>query len=159
MVRLLSVYVHGFHSCVLLIIQGLHLQTQQDGNKNQSMNMPIQSLLGSYARRRCHLYFCSHPQSPEQRDVVVLLKKNLKHKINNNDEKYSTWPTWGLKLVLWSHITETNTTEIFYPSWNSNDNSCKSKISSSIISIPNEMALTIRLMNTCIQWRGRTYTY
>lgn len=40
-----------------------HLQTQQDGKRNQSMKMPLHSLLGSKARRRCHLYFCSHEQS------------------------------------------------------------------------------------------------
>lgn len=50
-----------------------HRHTQQEGNKNQSINIPLQSLSGSYANNLCHLYFCSHPQSPEQRVVSVLL--------------------------------------------------------------------------------------
>ena len=40
-----------------------HLQTQQDGKRNQSMKTPAQSLLGSYASSLCHLYFCWHEQS------------------------------------------------------------------------------------------------
>lgn len=55
-------------------VHGLHRQTQQDGKRNQSMKIPAQSSLGSYASSRCHLYFCSQPQSPEHRDVLFLLK-------------------------------------------------------------------------------------
>ena len=38
------------------------------------MNIPAQSSLGSYASRRCHLYFCSQEQSLLQRAVEVFLK-------------------------------------------------------------------------------------
>jgi len=41
----------------------LHLQAQHEGKRNQSMKIPEQSLLGSYARSLCHLYFCSQEQS------------------------------------------------------------------------------------------------
>lgn len=51
----------------------LQRQTQQDGNKNQSIKIPLQSSSGSYANKRCHLYFCSQPQSPPQRFVSIFL--------------------------------------------------------------------------------------
>jgi len=41
----------------------LHLQVQHEGKRNQSMNIPEQSLLGSYDSSLCHLYFCSQEQS------------------------------------------------------------------------------------------------
>ena len=47
-----------------------YLQTQQEGKRNQSMKTPAQSLLGSYAISRCHLYFCSHEQSRAHRSVA-----------------------------------------------------------------------------------------
>ena len=34
------------------------------------MKTPAQSLLGSYAISRCHLYFCSHEQSRAHRSVA-----------------------------------------------------------------------------------------
>lgn len=37
-----------------------NLQTQQDGNRNQSEKIPLQSLTGSYARSLWSLYCCSH---------------------------------------------------------------------------------------------------
>lgn len=39
------------------------------------MKIPLQSLSGSYASSRCHLYFCSQPQSPVQRFVWVFLQE------------------------------------------------------------------------------------
>merc|ERR1719431_2424617 len=40
---------------------------------NQSMKIPEQSLFGSYASNRCHLYFCSHVQSRLHLGVFGLL--------------------------------------------------------------------------------------
>lgn len=37
------------------------------------MKIPLQSLSGSYASRRCHLYFCSQPHSPAHRLVCTFL--------------------------------------------------------------------------------------
>lgn len=61
----------------LLWLIGSHRHTQQEGNRNQSMNIPLQSLSGSYASNLCHLYFCSHPQSPLHRFVCVFLQRKI----------------------------------------------------------------------------------
>lgn len=61
----------------LLLLIGSHRHTQQEGNRNQSMNIPLQSLSGSYASNLCHLYFCSHPQSPLHRFVCVFLQGKI----------------------------------------------------------------------------------
>lgn len=74
---------------------GLQRQTQHDGNRNQSMNIPLQSLSGSYASKRCHLYFCSQPHSPAQRFVCTFLqclkgerrKKKVFMKLENSRRK------------------------------------------------------------------------
>jgi len=59
----------------LLLLTESHLHTQQEGKRNQSMNIPLQSLSGSYASNLCHLYFCSHPQSSLHRFVCVFLQR------------------------------------------------------------------------------------
>lgn len=58
-----------------LLASGSHLQTQQEGKRNQSMKIPLQSLSVSYESNRCHLYFCSQPQPVVQRFVCVFLKQ------------------------------------------------------------------------------------
>ena len=60
-------YLHVHHDiCAYLHVQHdicAYLHVQHEGKRNQSMNTPAQSLLGSYASNLCHLYFCWQEQS------------------------------------------------------------------------------------------------
>ena len=58
--------------------------TQQDGNRNQSMKIPLQSSSGSYANSRCHLYFCSHVQSWLHRFVWIALERGKNPNLGSN---------------------------------------------------------------------------
>lgn len=52
-------------NCLPLFGPLLHLQTQLEGKRNQSMKRPFAEVVsrGSSTSNLCHLYFCSQPQS------------------------------------------------------------------------------------------------
>ena len=67
-------------NCLLELIESLHLQLQLDGNRNQSIKRPfaLPDSLGSETSNRCHLYFCSQPQSACELHFASLVGNLLK---------------------------------------------------------------------------------
>lgn len=63
-------------------IQKLFLQMQYDGNLNQSLNIPLHSLLGSKANSLCKRYCCSqrHPRRQSISSFSYLEKQRIWYK-------------------------------------------------------------------------------